>query len=180
MIARDLRGPGLRAYFLYGQKVGKKPLKPGGLRIPHFLISFAPEAWSVLSTVLPSASFPFCVYFSVVIENPYRLGLANSPGCFLQDVPLDQIPVDGSTPLKGRQPELVNYQAPRSDARRTCRSRGTATLHFHPMFANPSPRTRRIGGAEKGSLNRRFKWLFAFFLSTQKEGGESGGEKPPG
>ena len=25
---RDLRGPGPRAYFLYGQKVGKKPLKP--------------------------------------------------------------------------------------------------------------------------------------------------------
>ena len=27
-VARDLRGPGLRAYFLCEQKVGKKSLKP--------------------------------------------------------------------------------------------------------------------------------------------------------
>ena len=35
MIPRDLRGPGLRGYILCEQKVPKKSLKPGGLRIPY-------------------------------------------------------------------------------------------------------------------------------------------------
>ena len=52
-------------------------------------------------------------------------------GAWGKDVPLDQNPVDVSTPLKGRQPELVNYQSTRLDARRTAGSRGTATLHHH-------------------------------------------------
>jgi len=33
-LPRDLRGPGLRAYFCHTAKVGKNALKPGGLRIP--------------------------------------------------------------------------------------------------------------------------------------------------
>ena len=32
-------------------------------------------------------------------------------GALRKDVPLGRIPVDGSTPLKGRQPELVDYQS---------------------------------------------------------------------
>ncbi len=45
--ARDLRGPGLRAYFLCEQKVGKKSLRKRGF-LRTFLITgvmfFAPEA----------------------------------------------------------------------------------------------------------------------------------------
>ncbi len=45
--ARDLRGPGLCAYFLYEQKVGKKSLRKRGF-LRTFLITgvmfFAPEA----------------------------------------------------------------------------------------------------------------------------------------
>ena len=95
-------------------------------------------------------------------------------------VPLGRNPVDGSTPLKGRQPELVNYQSPRSDARRTCSSRGTATLHHRRTPANPSPRTRRTGGAEKGVQNRRFWRVFGYFCRAAKVPEESGGEEPPG
>ena len=133
-----------------------------------------------MSKLTAVRSVPLQCLFQHSCRCPLPSSGANSPGCFSHLGPLGRIPVDGSTPLKGRQPELVNCQATRSDARRTCSSRGTATLHFHRTIANPSPRSRRTGGTEKGFLNRRFKWLFAFFLSTQKEGAGSGGAEPPG
>ena len=51
---------------------------------------------------------------------------------------------------------------------------GHCNSSFAGVFVKSPRRTRRVGGADKGSLNRRFKWLFAFFLSIQKEGAESG------
>ncbi len=82
--ARDLRGPGLRAYFLCEQKVGKKSLRKRGF-LRTFLITGVivfcargTDYRSKLTAVrLPVSS----VYFSVVVGSPYRLALANSPGC---------------------------------------------------------------------------------------------------
>ena len=52
------------------------------------------------------------------------------------------------------------------------------------MSANPSYRGKYHRKAVmlpvKGFLNRRFKWLFAYFLSIQKVGAESGAAHVPG
>jgi len=47
---------------------------------------------------------------------------------------LDHVPLAGSTPLEGRQPELYKCQ---SGWRRTRSSRGTATLHLHRSPYSP-------------------------------------------
>ena len=57
--------------------------------------------------------------------------------------------------------------------------------HRNSSFLPNGDKSPRRGPAEqaglsKGFLNRRFKWLFAFFLSTQKEGAESGAAQVPG
>ena len=61
--ARDLRGPGLRAYFWHAPKVGKNALKPGGLRIPHFLISLRPRHSLVLSKLTAVRFVPLLLLF---------------------------------------------------------------------------------------------------------------------
>ncbi len=81
--ARDLRGPGLRAYFLCEQKVGKKSLRKQGF-LRTFLITgviFLRPRHSLTGLNLTAVRLPvFRVYFSVVIGSPYRLAFANSPG----------------------------------------------------------------------------------------------------
>ena len=90
-------------------------------------------------------------------------------------------PLADSTPLTGRQPEPVNYQAARSDPRRISGSCGTATLHLRPMFAKPPYRAAaRTCRPVKGVLNRRFKRVFGYFCRVAKVPEESGGEKLPG
>ena len=81
--ARDLRGPGLRAYFLCEQKVGKKSLKElRSLRI--FLITgvfvFFARGTDFRSKLIAVRLPVFSVYFSVVIGSPYRLGPGKLPG----------------------------------------------------------------------------------------------------
>ena len=73
----NLRGPGLRAYFWPAPKVGKNALRKRSFlrtfrHYGGYLFCARGMVWFFLLTV-PSASFPFCVYFSVVIESPYRL-----------------------------------------------------------------------------------------------------------
>ncbi len=171
---RELSAPGPRTYFCHAAKVGKSALKPCGLRIPHFLISLRPRHSRFGLPLVPSASFPFCAYFSILVGGPYRIAGLTLRGARLKNCPLGRIPFAGGTALKGRQPEFYKCQSTRSDARRTCSSCDTATLHFIPMSANPSPRSRRIGGTEKGFLNRRFKPAFAYFSRARKVGAKSG------
>ena len=45
-----------------------------------FLFCLRPWHSLVLPTVLPSASLPFCVCFSVVIGSPYRIALGTPGG----------------------------------------------------------------------------------------------------
>ena len=81
-MARDLRGPGLRAYFLCEQKVGKKSLrKRGFLRtfLTTGVIVFCARGTDYRSKLAAIRLSVFSVYFSVVIGSPYRLALANSP-----------------------------------------------------------------------------------------------------
>ena len=82
-IARDLRGPGLRAYFLCEQKVGKKSLRKRGF-LRTFLITgvivFCARGTDFRSKLIAVRLPVFSVYFSVVIGSPYRLGPSKLPG----------------------------------------------------------------------------------------------------
>ena len=82
-IARDLRGPGLRAYFLCEQKVGKKSLRKRGF-LRTFLITgvmFFCARGTDYRSKLTAVRLPvYRVYFSVVIGSPYRLGPSKLPG----------------------------------------------------------------------------------------------------
>jgi hypothetical protein len=87
-MARELRAPGLRAYFLCEQKVGKKSLRKRGF-LRTFLITgvivFCARGTGYRSKLTAVRLLVFRVYFSVVIGGPYRLALANSPGCVTKD-----------------------------------------------------------------------------------------------
>ncbi len=82
-MARDLRGPGLRAYFLCEQKVGKKSLRKRGF-LRTFLITgvivFCARGTDFRSKLIAVRLPVFSVYFSVVIGSPYRLGPGKLPG----------------------------------------------------------------------------------------------------
>ena len=81
--ARDLRGSGLRAYFLCEQKVGKKSLRKRGF-LRTFLITgvivFCARGTDFRSKLIAVRLPVFSVYFSVVIGSPYRLGPGKLPG----------------------------------------------------------------------------------------------------
>ena len=82
-IARELRAPGLRGYFLCEQKVPKKSLRK--LRfLRTFLITgdivFFARGTDFRSKLTAIRLLVFRVYFSVVIGSPYRLGPSKLPG----------------------------------------------------------------------------------------------------
>ena len=62
----------------------------------------------------------------VLVASRHSARGSGGEGANQKNVPLDQVPLAGSTPLKGRQPDFCKYQSGR---RRTGNSRGTATLH---------------------------------------------------
>ena len=75
---------------------------------------FAPEAQCRFGlNLLPSALPVFCGYFSVVVGGPYRVAEQTHRGANLRDVPLNHVPLAGSTPLKGRQADSYKYQSGR-------------------------------------------------------------------
>ena len=82
-IARELRAPGLRGYFLCEQKVPKKSLRK--LRfLRTFLITgvivFCARGTDYRSKLIAVRLPVFRVCFSVVIGSPYRLGPGKLPG----------------------------------------------------------------------------------------------------
>ncbi len=84
--------------------------------------------------LLPSASFlPASVSMWLTMAPTVLAGRARR-GANLLAGSLELVPLAGSTPLKGRQAEFYKYQTGR---RRTCRSRGTATLHLHRSPYSP-------------------------------------------
>ena len=88
-MARDLRGPGLRAYFCPPAKVGKNGLRK--LRFLRTFLNYGGYLFCARGTVwpglnlLPSAPPVFCGYFNVVNDGPYRFSTAGSPGCKFAD-----------------------------------------------------------------------------------------------
>ena len=128
------------------------------------LICFAPEARSGLSKLVLAAYFDFCFYFrSVLREVPIpggtdctaslKCAAGSGTGSFLKvyaNLSIVRSPIAAATPLKGRQAEFFKYQSTRSEPRRISSSRGTATLHLHPMSANPPPRRRDRREAPRG------------------------------
>ena len=125
--------------------------------------------------IVPSASFPFCFYFSVVIGAPYRIAGLTPRGARLQTGSVRTSPPCRRSLFERASAGVLQVPELRLDARRTGSSRGTAILHFHRTIATPSPRSRRTGGSEKGFLNRRFKRVFAYFCRGAKVGPGSGG-----
>ena len=101
---------------------------------------------------------------------------AESPGA----VPLEG-PLAGSTPLTGRQAELVDCQAARLDTRRIRNSVASPTNQTRRTALYPPYRAKaRTRLPVKGFLNRRFKHAFAYFWRGPKVGAESGAAQVPG
>ena len=113
---------------------------------------------------------------SDVVGRPYRITRGSSRGTSVRRSPLA-----GSTPLTGRQAELVNCQATRSDARRIGHSVASPVKQTRRTALYPPYRAKaRTRLPVKGFLDRRSKRVFGYFCRAAKVPEESGGEKPPG
>ena len=99
-------------------------------------------------------------------------------GTNLQNVPLEQVPLAGSTPLKGRQADFYKYQSGR---RRTANSEASPNQKpRRTVLYSPAEVDAQRAAPRKGFLNRRFKRVFANFCRAAKVGQGSGGGQPTG
>ena len=84
-MARDLRGPGLRAYFCHAAKVGKNALKPRGLRIPELRGSLVCARGTVGLAYRTAVRFvPPYSYLNVLVGDPYRVAGLTHRGAELE------------------------------------------------------------------------------------------------
>ena len=95
----------------------------------------------------------------------------------MQDVPLDHVPLAGSTPLKGRQPDFYKYQSGRRRA-----GTSEASPNQNPrrtVLSSPAEVAAEQAAPRKGFLNRRFKRVFAYFCRGAKVGAGRPGPRRP-
>ena len=114
----------------------------------------------------------------VLVASRHSARRSGGEGANQKNVPLEQVPLAGSTPLKGRQADFYTYQSGR---RSTANSEASPNQKSHrTALYSPAEVDAPRAAPRKGFLNRRFKRAFAYFSRARKVGPGSGGGQPTG
>ena len=118
------------------------------------------------------------VLLMVLVASRHSARGSGGEGANRKNVPLDRVPLAGSTPLKGRQAEFYKYQSGR---RSTANSEASPNQATAALPFTPPPRWTPVkGGPEKGVQNHWFWRVFGYFCRGAKVTAGSGGAEPPG